>query len=72
MPRFGPISRRDLIYYLRRSGFSGPTSGGRHEAMRKGSLTVPIPNRHAGDIGPKLLKEILRQAQISKDDWQRL
>ena len=72
MPRFGPIGRRDLIYYLRRAGFTGPTSGGRHEAMRKGSLTVPVPNPHVSDIGRKLLAEILRQAQISRDDWEKL
>jgi predicted RNA binding protein YcfA (HicA-like mRNA interferase family) len=72
MPRFGPIKRRDLIYFLRRAEFQGPEDGGRHKAMRRGSLTIPIPNPHQGDIGKKLLKEILRQAQISKEQWERL
>jgi predicted RNA binding protein YcfA (HicA-like mRNA interferase family) len=38
--------------------------------MRKGTLTVAIPNKHKGDeIGRALLKEILRQAEISERDW---
>jgi predicted RNA binding protein YcfA (HicA-like mRNA interferase family) len=72
MPRFGPIRRKDLIYYLRRAGFNGPESGGRHQLMRKGVLTLAIPNPHQGDIGIGLLKEILRQAQISRRDWEKM
>ena len=71
MPRFGPIRRGDLIRALRRAGFSGPVPGGRHEAMRRGTLTVPIPNPHRGDIGRDLLREILRQAQITREEWER-
>jgi predicted RNA binding protein YcfA (HicA-like mRNA interferase family) len=38
--------------------------------MRKGTLTVAIPNKHKGDeIRRPLLKEILRQAGISEQDW---
>jgi predicted RNA binding protein YcfA (HicA-like mRNA interferase family) len=72
MPRFGPIKRKDLVYYLRRAGFAGPESGGRHQLMRKGTLTLAIPNPHQGDIGINLLKEILRQAQITRSQWERL
>ncbi|HEX8521784.1 MAG TPA: type II toxin-antitoxin system HicA family toxin [Tepidisphaeraceae bacterium] len=72
MPPFGPIKRRDLIHFLRKCDFAGPVSGGRHEAMRRGSLTVPIPNPHRGDISRKLLAEILRQAQISREQWESL
>ena len=38
MPRFGPIKRRDLIRYLRRLGFEGPYSGGKHQFMSKGEI----------------------------------
>ncbi len=38
--------------------------------MRRGKLTVAIPNRHKGDeIGRALLKEILRQAGVSESEW---
>jgi len=72
MPHFGPVKRRDLIRALHRAGFVGPEPGGRHEAMRRGTLTVPIPNPHQRDIGVHLLKEILRQAEITRADWERL
>jgi hypothetical protein len=35
MPRFGPIKRRELIGFLRRVGFEGPYSGGRHHFMER-------------------------------------
>jgi predicted RNA binding protein YcfA (HicA-like mRNA interferase family) len=72
MPRIGPIRRRDLIYYFRRLGFSGPQPRGKHEVMRKGTLTLTIPNPHRGDISTGLLMRILREAGISRDDWEQL
>lgn len=72
MPRFGPISRSDLVKYLRRSGFSGPFSGGKHQFMRSGEITLRIPNPHKGDIGKPLLDRILRQAGIERKDWEKL
>ncbi|MGH7176246.1 MAG: type II toxin-antitoxin system HicA family toxin [Tepidisphaeraceae bacterium] len=72
MPRLGPIKRRDLIFCLRRLGFSGPEQGGSHESMRKGMLTVPIPNPQGADIDAGLLRRILREAEISKARGERL
>jgi predicted RNA binding protein YcfA (HicA-like mRNA interferase family) len=40
MPPFGPIKRRDLIEYLGNLGFSGPTSRGQHQHMKKGDITL--------------------------------
>jgi predicted RNA binding protein YcfA (HicA-like mRNA interferase family) len=70
MPAFGPIRRRDLIVALRKLGFTGPFSGGRHEFMRRADLVLTIPNPHRGDIGRDLLARILRQAGISKSVWE--
>lgn len=72
MPRFGPIKRRDLIRCLRRIGFEGPYSGGKHQIMAKDDITLRIPNPHQTDIGKELLARILRQAEISKNEWERL
>jgi predicted RNA binding protein YcfA (HicA-like mRNA interferase family) len=72
MPRFGSISRKELIRYLRQLGFDGPYSGGKHQFMSKGNLTLRIPNPHQADIGRELLIRILRQAGISKDQWELL
>ena len=72
MPRFGPISRNDLIRALREAGFDGPYSGGKHSFMIKGDLTLTLPNPHRGDIGRELLIRILRQAGISREEWEEL
>jgi hypothetical protein len=72
VPAFGPIKRRELIYYFRQLDFEGPYSGGRHQFMVKGSITVRIPNPHQSDIGRELLARILRQAHIDKQEWEQL
>jgi predicted RNA binding protein YcfA (HicA-like mRNA interferase family) len=72
MPPFGPVKRRDLIALLRRLGFRGPFSGGKHEFLVKGDLVLTIPNPHRGDIGRELLAILLKQARISRRDWEKL
>ena len=72
MPLFGPVKRKDLLRYLRQLGFKGPYSGGKHRFMLKGDITIRVPNPHQADIGKELLARILRQAGISKDDWEEL
>jgi len=72
MPAWGPISRRQLIALLRRLGFQGPYSGGKHEFMVRGDHVLTIPNPHRGDIGIELLTVILRQAGISRREWERV
>jgi predicted RNA binding protein YcfA (HicA-like mRNA interferase family) len=72
MPEFGPIKRNDLIYYLKRLDFEGPYSGGKHQFMIKGDITLHIPNPHQGDIGRELLGRILKQANISREDWKNI
>ena len=72
MPQFGPIKRKDLIKYLRALGFQGPYSGGKHQFMVKGEITLSVPNPHKGDIGRELLSRVLGQAKIDRDTWERL
>jgi predicted RNA binding protein YcfA (HicA-like mRNA interferase family) len=65
-----PVSRKYLIKKFRNLGFNGPYSGGRHQFMIKENLKIRVPNPHkSGDITDSLLHEILRQAEISKDEW---
>jgi len=72
MAFFGPISRTDLIRCLRRAGFDGPYSGGKHQFMLKGDLTLVLPNPHGSGIGRELLSRILRQAKVSRKQWEDL
>jgi predicted RNA binding protein YcfA (HicA-like mRNA interferase family) len=72
MPRFGPVNRRKFTGFLRQLGFSGPFSGGRHQFMQKGTLTVILPNPHRRDIGRKLLSKLPHQAEIDRSTWEAL
>jgi len=64
------IARRELIRRLKVLGFAGPIQGAKHAFMIKASLKVRIPNPHRGDIDISLLKEFLRQAEITSPDWE--
>jgi len=70
MPPWGPISRRELIRGLRALGFEGPFSGGRHQFMLRGEVVVAIPNPHGRDIGVGLLSRVLRQAGVTRSEWE--
>ena len=64
------VSRQELVPRLRALGWIGPFSGGKHQHMVKGNvqLTVPSPHRRK-DIGVQLLKLVLEEAGISRDEW---
>jgi predicted RNA binding protein YcfA (HicA-like mRNA interferase family) len=57
-----------LVGRLHELGFQGPFPGGSHEYMVRGDLVVSIPNPHAGDISVDLLRRILRNAGISREE----
>jgi predicted RNA binding protein YcfA (HicA-like mRNA interferase family) len=54
---------------MRELGFEGPFAGGKHPQMKRGTLTVIIPNEHESDIGPGFLSRLLRQSGISREEW---
>jgi predicted RNA binding protein YcfA (HicA-like mRNA interferase family) len=72
MPPYKPISRVQLIRGLRALGFDGPFAGGRHAYMTRGEQRIVLPNPHQGDIGINLLARILRQAGISREEWEAI
>jgi predicted RNA binding protein YcfA (HicA-like mRNA interferase family) len=72
MPAFGPIKRKDFIRALKDAGFDGPHAGGKHEFMVKGNLRLTLPNPHQSEIGRDLLSRILKQAGITREEWERL
>lgn len=72
MPKLSPISQRALIERLRQLGFDGPYSGGKHLLMVRDSLRLAIPNPHGADVGVDLLRRILKQAGVSREEWEDL
>lgn len=69
--RLAPTSRSDLIKQLRLFGWEGPFPGKKHQHMVKGIVQLTIPNPHRGDIGVNLLKLLLKEAGISRNEWIR-
>lgn len=70
MPK--PVSRSVLIRKLKKLGFVGPYSGGKHEFMEKNNLRLAIPNPHHGDIGARLVSIILKQIGLSSNEFDAL
>lgn len=69
MSKLKSVSRTELLRRLRRLGFEGPFSGGKHEFMVRGDVTLYVPNPHRRVIGADLLVRILKQAGIGRDEW---
>ena len=71
MYRLSEVSWKDLVRRLRMLGFEGPflSSGPHPYFMRRDDLTVDLPNPHKKDIGVGLLKKILKQAEVSREEW---
>jgi predicted RNA binding protein YcfA (HicA-like mRNA interferase family) len=68
--KLSPLSRQDLIRRLRTLGWGGPYSGTKHQHMIKGDIQLTLPNPHGRkDIGVNLLKIILNEAGISREEW---
>ncbi len=68
--RLVPVSRSELIRRLGALGFQGPFKGSDHDYMVRGETRVTIPNLHKGkDIGVRLLMQVLKEAEIDRDDW---
>ncbi len=69
MPRLTSVSWREFVDRLRELGFDGPFAGGRHPQLRRGEVTMILPNPHDGDIGVDFLRRLLRQAGVARDEW---
>lgn len=69
----GSINYNQFIKKMRKLGFEGPYSGGRHLFMTREEKDLVVPNpHHRKDIGPGLLSRILKQAGVSKKDFENI
>ena len=71
MSRLAPATSRKLDRFLRQQGFEEvPGRGkGSHIVYRHpDGRGTSVPN-HPGDIGPRLIARILRDARLSRDDY---
>ena len=74
MARLTPLKPRAVMRKLRRLGFAGPFPGGRHPRMvhpETGQI-IPVPVHQGKDVSVGLIREIIRELGISRDDWINL
>ncbi|MGV8108921.1 type II toxin-antitoxin system HicA family toxin [Methanospirillum sp.] len=70
--KLGPVTWDELCKKLTQLGFEGPYQGGKHPYMIKDDIVLTIPNPHKKEISVDLLKRIMKQASISREEWERI
>jgi hypothetical protein len=61
-----------LLPGRKEAGFEGPFVGGKHKFLVKGELRLVLPNPHQGEISKDLLARILWQANLTREQWEKL
>lgn len=72
MPRLTPVSRQQLVQRLKKLGFADPYAGSWHDFMLRRDIRLILPNPHRGAISVDLLSRLLRQAGVTRKEWQSL
>jgi predicted RNA binding protein YcfA (HicA-like mRNA interferase family) len=62
------VSWNEMVRRLRKLGFEGPylSSGPHPYYMKRGDLTLDLPNPHEQDIGIDLLKTVLKRTESAE------
>jgi predicted RNA binding protein YcfA (HicA-like mRNA interferase family) len=68
MPKLPVLRPRQVIAALEKAGFRQVRQRGSHIQFKRGNLLVTIPN-HPGDLNPLVLRSILRQAQMTVEEF---
>ena len=72
MWKIKPISHKNFVKKLKSFWFEWPFSWWKHLFMSKWDLDFTIPNLHSNkDIWTSLLSKLLKQLEISVDDWNK-
>jgi len=70
LSRIIPVPYRILLKKLKNLGLDGPHQGRKHPYMTLRDIVIVLPNPHQGDdVDVKLIKEILKAAGISREEW---
>ena len=71
MPKLPILKSRQIITALEKAGFRKVRQKGSHIQFKRGNLLVTVPN-HPGDLNPQVLRSIIRQAQMSLEEFINL
>jgi len=68
MPKLPSLRPNQAIAALEKAGFRRVRQRGSHIQLKRGNLLVTVPH-HPGDLSPQVLRSILRQAQMSAEEF---
>jgi len=71
MAKLKPLKAEAVITKLKKLGFSGTFPGGKHVRMvhKEKKLIIPIPVHKGKDISIGLIREIINEIGISREEW---
>ena len=71
MPRLPVLRAAQVVQALKRAGFVEMRQRGSHLRLKRGNLAVTVP-MHTGDLAQPVLRSILRQAQMTDEEFLAL
>ena len=69
MPKLPPLSGRDVVKALERLGFQFVSQRGSHMKVRRGPMTVIVPDHR--EVRPGTLRGILSQSDVTVQEFIR-
>jgi predicted RNA binding protein YcfA (HicA-like mRNA interferase family) len=74
MSRLTPLKLEEVVRRLRLLGYDGPVGGGRHIRMVHPQIrkVIPLPAHRGKDVGIGLIRTILKEIEVSPDEWNEL
>jgi len=74
MSRLTPLKPQEVVRKLSRLGYEGPYPGGRHRRMvnLQTGKVIPIPFHKGRDVSVGLIREILNEVGITREQWLKL
>jgi predicted RNA binding protein YcfA (HicA-like mRNA interferase family) len=72
MPKLPRVTAREIIAVLERAGFSLARQSGSHMIYKSAGRRVTVPFHAQKTLHPKLLRSILRDANIDPNELSKL
>jgi predicted RNA binding protein YcfA (HicA-like mRNA interferase family) len=74
MPKLKPLKAQEVIRKLKTFGVEGPFHGGKHSRMvhQERGLIIPIPMHNGKDVSLGLIRAIINEIGISREEWIKL
>ena len=71
MPKLKPVKTIELIKVLTKLGFEIVRRKGSHVSLKRGNTVITVPY-HTKPLGIGLIRRIIKDANITKDEFIRL